>query len=79
MQTSTTYSWWIQSLKAHFCGINRGDNWIEKSHLLDILSKITLFKDMDDRELNIFNMPEVYEVFSPGEVIVKVGYLDACF
>ena len=53
---------------------------MEKSHLLDILSKITLFKDMDDRELKvILNMPKVYEVFSPGEVIVKEGDLEACF
>ena len=53
---------------------------MEKSHLLDILSKITLFKDLDDRELKvILNMPKVYEVFAPGETIVKEGDLEACF
>lgn len=53
---------------------------MEKAKLLEILNKITLFQGMDERELKvILNMPKVYEVFAPGETIVREGDVEACF
>ena len=53
---------------------------MERAKLLDILHKITLFKDLSDKELNyVLDMPKVYKTFYPGDAIVKEGEKDACF
>lgn len=53
---------------------------MDNSKLLEILGRITLFKDLDDKERKvILAMPKVYELFSAGEQIVKEGEEEDCF
>lgn len=53
---------------------------MDNANLLDILGRITLFKDLDEKERKIIlTMPKAFEVFSAGEAIIREGELEACF
>lgn len=53
---------------------------MESIKLLEILGRITLFKDLDEKERKIIlTMPKAFEVFSAGDAIVREGEREACF
>lgn len=53
---------------------------MDNAKLLEILGRITLFKELDDKERKlILTMPKAFEVFSAGEAIVREGEREACF
>lgn len=53
---------------------------MDSAKLFEILGRITLFKELDDKERKlILTMPKAFEVFSAGEAIVREGEQEACF